>query len=85
MSGNALEDYGPSPPLQLQKPDRVEQAKPPINALDDIGMLIRSLTYGEMIQLAEGLWGIHDHESEEDEITAETLPGIWWKWSIRNA
>jgi hypothetical protein len=29
MSGNALEDYGPSPPLQLPKPERVEQAKPP--------------------------------------------------------
>lgn len=49
--------------------------------LDDIANLVRSLTYGEMIDLAEGLWNVHDRESAEDEITEKTLPEIWWKWS----
>ncbi len=45
--------------------------------LDDIAALIRSLTYGEMLELAKGL-------AEGGEITETTLPAVLHEWSRRS-
>ncbi len=46
--------------------------------LDEIATLVRSLTYGEMIELSEGIWKT---KPEDGAITAENLPTILHKWS----
>lgn len=48
------------------------------NRLAEIASLVNSLTYGEMIELAEGFW---KQKPEEKEIIQEMLPGMLHKWS----
>ena len=48
-----------------------------IGPLDEIAGIIRSLSYGEMIDLAAELW----KAAGGAEITAETLPAIFHQWS----
>ena len=48
-----------------------------IGPLDEIAGTIRSLSYGEMIDLAAELW----KAAGGAEITAETLPAIFHQWS----
>ena len=48
-----------------------------IGPLDEIADMTRSLTYGEMIDLAAELW----KAAGGAEITAETLPAIFHQWS----
>jgi hypothetical protein len=50
--------------------------KPP-SQIDKLAELTRSLTYGEMIDLAAELW----KSAGEAEITAETLPAIFDRWA----
>jgi hypothetical protein len=45
--------------------------------LDEIAGVVRSLTYGEMIELAEAMFGARG----DAEVTKETLPMILHKWS----
>lgn len=45
--------------------------------LDEIAMLVRALTYGEMMELAAGFWGAKG----EDEITQADLPAIIHAWA----
>jgi hypothetical protein len=47
------------------------------NHLDRVAALVRSLTYAEMIELAEGFW----KQKSEGEISQEMLPGMLHKWS----
>jgi hypothetical protein len=42
-----------------------------------LASLVRSLTYGEMIELAERLW----EAKGEEEITEGTLPEVLWRWA----
>jgi hypothetical protein len=46
--------------------------------LDEIAALMRALTYGEMIELAEGLWNVNGQGSE---ISKDNLPGLLHRWS----
>jgi hypothetical protein len=46
--------------------------------LDEIAALIRALTYGEMIELAEGLCNAAVQGSE---ISKDNLPGLLHRWS----
>jgi hypothetical protein len=46
--------------------------------LDEIATLMRALTYGEMIELAEGLWSVNGQGSE---ISKDNLPGLLHRWS----
>ena len=46
--------------------------------LDDIATLVRSLTYGEMIELCEAMWKIRS----EGDLTEEKLPALLHRWSI---
>jgi hypothetical protein len=48
-----------------------------VGPLDAIADITRSLTYGEMIDLAAELW----KAAGGAEITAETLPAIFHQWS----
>jgi hypothetical protein len=46
--------------------------------VDEIAALMRALTYGEMIELAEGLWNVNGQGSE---ISKDNLPGLLHRWS----
>ena len=55
--------------------------------LDEIAALIRALTYGEMIELAEGLCNVMCNvNGQGSEISKGNLPGLLHRWSTsRNA
>jgi hypothetical protein len=46
--------------------------------LDEIAMLVRALTYGEMIELAEGMWKV---QPDGAVVTQENLPALLHRWS----
>jgi len=46
--------------------------------LDEIAMLMRALTYGEMIELAEGMWKV---QPEGAAVTQDNLPALLHRWS----
>jgi hypothetical protein len=46
--------------------------------IDEIAMLVRALTYGEMIELAEALWNA---QLQGSDISKESLPGVLHRWS----
>jgi hypothetical protein len=46
--------------------------------LDEIAMLVRALTYGEMIELAEAMWKV---QPEGAAVTQENLPALLHRWS----
>lgn len=46
--------------------------------LTEIAKLVQSLTYGEMIELAEAMWRA---KPEGVDITAESLPAVLHRWS----
>ena len=47
--------------------------------IDEIATLIRALTYGDMIELAEGLWSA---QAEGLDWSKDTLPSVLHRWSI---
>lgn len=53
----------------------------PFDPVDQIAQLTRSLTYGEMIELAAELW----KATGDTEITAKTLPAILHRWASEHA
>jgi hypothetical protein len=48
------------------------------NTIDEIATLIQSLTYGEMIELAETMWNVRPEGSA---ITQDSLPALLYRWS----
>jgi hypothetical protein len=46
--------------------------------VDEIAKAIRTLTYGEMLELAEAMWKVNSRGSE---ITESDLPGVLHRWS----
>jgi hypothetical protein len=46
--------------------------------VDEIAVLIRALTYADMIELAEGIW---DAQPEGLNIAKDTLPNVLHRWS----
>jgi hypothetical protein len=60
--------------VNLQKLEE-QLARGPV---DEIAALMRALTYGEMIELAEGLWNVNGQGSE---ISKDNLPGLLHRWS----
>ena len=48
------------------------------NRLNEIATLVLSLTYGEMIELANAVW---DVQPEGAAITQENLPALLHRWS----
>jgi len=48
--------------------------------LDEIAALMRALTYGEMIELAEGFWKA---KPEDKDLNEGTLPGTLHRWATK--
>ncbi len=46
--------------------------------LDEIADVVRALTYGEMMELAESMWNVRPGDSE---LTAHNLPAVLYRWS----
>jgi hypothetical protein len=46
--------------------------------LDEIADVVRALTYGEMMELAESMWNVRP---EDTELTEHNLPAILYRWS----
>jgi hypothetical protein len=46
--------------------------------LDEIADMVRALTYGEMIDLAESMWNVKPDDSELNE---GNLPAVLYRWS----
>jgi hypothetical protein len=46
--------------------------------LDEIADALRTLTYGEMLELAESMWKAH---SQGSDITESDLPNLFYRWS----
>ncbi len=46
--------------------------------LDEIAALVLSLTYGEMIELANAIW---KSQPDSSPLTQETLPALLYRWS----
>jgi hypothetical protein len=47
--------------------------------IDEIAALMRALTYGDMIELAEGIWSA---QVEGLDWSKDTLPSVLHRWSI---
>jgi hypothetical protein len=46
--------------------------------LDEIADVVRLLTYGEMMELAESMWSVRPGDSE---LTEDNLPAVLYRWS----
>jgi hypothetical protein len=46
--------------------------------IDEIAVLMRGLTYGDMVELAEGIWNARP---ENLEFSKDTLPNVLHRWS----
>jgi hypothetical protein len=51
-------------------------------AIDEIATLMRALTYGDMIELAEGIWNAR---SESPDLSRDTLAPALHRWSTSRA
>jgi hypothetical protein len=50
--------------------------------IDEIAAVIRRLTYGEMMELAEELWKA---QTQGSDISKDSLPGLLHRWSSTRA
>jgi hypothetical protein len=57
--------------------DNIERS-PRHSRLDEIAEALRTLTYGEMLELAESMWKVN---SQGSEITESDLPNVLHRWS----
>lgn len=46
--------------------------------LDEIAEALRTLTYGEMMELAASMWKVNPEGSS---LTEHNLPAVWHRWS----
>jgi len=66
----------PSPHPVSQSP-RAETAVPPRDRLDELAVLVRALTYAEMLEFAQSVWSARGNHR----MTPETLPRILHGWA----
>jgi hypothetical protein len=62
-----------SPTFNLQDHDQPSRSR-----LDDIADALRTLTYGDMLELAESMWKVN---SQGSDITESDLPNLLYRWS----
>jgi hypothetical protein len=68
-----------SPPMKSTSVNlRSYHDEPSRSRLDEIAKVIRTLTYGEMLELAESVWKVNSHGSD---ISESDLPGVLHRWS----
>ncbi len=75
---------------KLEAPGSEEPSEPPVvdlhkleaelgrKRLDEIAGVVRALTYGEMMELAESMWNVRPEDSE---LTESNLPAVLYRWS----
>jgi|SRR5215467_9140280 len=67
-------------PMNLATVDIGGPEEEPVRApLDEIAKVLRRLTYGEMLELAESMWKVNPQGSN---ITESGLPAVLYQWSI---
>jgi hypothetical protein len=72
-------DEGPTGyPIEGDKIDRGHNNKPGLSRLDEIAEALRTLTYGQMLELAESMWRVNPQGSG---VTESDLPNILYRWS----
>jgi hypothetical protein len=68
-----------SPPMKSASVNlRGYHDEPSRSRLDEISKVIRTLTYGEMLELAASMWRVNSHGSD---ISESDLPGVLHRWS----
>jgi hypothetical protein len=65
----------PAPPVVDLRKLEVELGR---KRLDEIADVVRALTYGEMMELAESMWNVRPDDSELNE---RNLPAVLYRWS----
>jgi hypothetical protein len=77
-------------PEDVPEPDAGRDPAPPVvdlrkleaelgrKRLDEIADVVRALTYGEMMELAESMWKVRPDDSELNE---RSLPAVLYRWS----
>jgi hypothetical protein len=78
-------------PLEsLPTPEELASQEPPVvdlgrleaelgrKRLDEIAGVVRTLTYGEMLELAESMWNVRPGDAE---LTEHSLPALLYRWS----
>ena len=65
----------PAPPIVDLRKLEAELGR---KRLDEIADVVRALTYGEMIELAESMWNVKPDDSE---LTERNLPSVLYRWS----
>jgi hypothetical protein len=65
----------PAPPIVDLRKLEAELGR---KRLDEIADVVRALTYGEMIELAESVWNVKPDDSELNE---RNLPAVLYRWS----
>jgi len=75
MEGLRTEKAVPERDVNLRKLE-AELGRQP---LEEIASLVRSLTYGEMIELAASMWKAQPDGSD---FTQENLPAMLYRWSM---
>jgi hypothetical protein len=71
-------------PINLKRDHLLERLATQLQTrpIVEIAALIRNLTYGDMIDLAEGIWNAQPTGSA---ITKENLPNLLYQWSTTSA
>jgi hypothetical protein len=74
----------------VPRPDTDRELAPPVvdlrkleaelgrKRLDEIADVVRALTYGEMMELAESMWNVRTDDSDLNE---RNLPAVLYRWS----
>ena len=76
---NSLHPAPFSPPMNSTTVSlRGHNDKPHHSRLDEIAEALRTLTYGEMLELAESMWKVN---SQGSDITESDLPNLLYRWS----
>jgi hypothetical protein len=70
----ASEESAPPPLVDLRK----LEAELGRRRLDEIADVVRTLTYGEMMELAETMWSVRPDDSA---LTERNLPAVLYRWS----
>jgi hypothetical protein len=73
--GRAEEETVVGGSVNLQRLEEQLERRP----VDEIAALMRALTYGEMMELAEGLCNVNGQGSE---VSKDNLPGLLHRWSM---
>jgi hypothetical protein len=80
----------PQEPASLPTNEELASQEPPVvdlgrleaelgrKRLDEIAGVVRTLTYGEMLELAESMWNVRPGDTELNE---HNLPALLYRWS----